>query len=283
MQFIRIKKLKIPQIILMSIKMTSTNLDQQSEYKRQKNECCIVFDYVMFAGLHLLGGSYLYDLISYTDATNNPEFMNATKTQGMSTEYLLAMVYCMYSMLAFHMIYLFSRYYRHALGITLSCLMLASLFLYVFVYRMITYSCRYRPLLSCSGETDEYNLNDEALNHAARGIEIAFLVIAVTQVLFVIGSMVKNRIDRIYYFSEEGCSEFLQTFGFYYMSAVVLALIPMIVFIGFMCLIGGGNSDASCSSTDAIYWNGVFNGNYISNGRTEEENKKENSSQELEV
>jgi hypothetical protein len=235
----------------------------ESEYKQIKRSCCIVFDYVLFAFLHCMGANYVYGLICYYDAMNNPEFANSTLVETIDPDYYTMMICCMYSMLMLFMIYACKQYTRHALGVSLSCSVVSSALLAALVGRMIQNSCRYRPLLTCQSTADGYDLSDEALNTALETLVIVSASLAGTQILFVAGSMVKNKQDRIYYFSEDARIEFLKIEGFYYLFAVVLATLPIIVSAAISCMFCGTGENGGCETSNS----GAFNWNAIASGR----------------
>ena len=235
----------------------------ESEYKQIKRSCCIIFDYVLFAFLHCMGAYYVYGLICYHDAMDNPEFANSTLVETIDPNYFTTMIYCMYSMLLLFMIYACKQYTRHAAGVCLSCSVVSSALLAALVGRMIQNSCRYRPLLTCHSSSDGYELIDDALNAAFETLGTICALLAGTQILFVVGSMVKNKQDRIYYFSEDARIEFLKIEGFYYLSAVVLAALPIIISAAISCMFCGAGDNGGCetSNSGAFNWNGIMAGN----------------------
>ena len=243
--------------------MSSLASEPETDYRKRKRHCCVVFDYAVFAGLHSLGAYYLYGLICYQDAMANAALANSTLTQSIDPEYFTLMVCCIYSMLLPFMIYACKQYTRHAFGVCLACLVLATIFLNVLVARMMNYSCKYRLLLTCYGDDADHDLNNSALDSAHSLLGTASGIAAGGQVIFVVCSMVKNRFNRIYYFSETCCVEFGKIIAFYYLIAIALASIPIIAMCMVLCLVGGGGGRGDCGPgpSDAISWNGLANGN----------------------
>jgi hypothetical protein len=246
----------------------------ESEYKRIKRSCCVVFDYVLFAFLHCMGAYYVYGLICYHDAMDNQEFANSTMVETIDPDYYTTMICCMYSMLLLFMIYALKQYTRHAVGVCLSCSVLSSALLTALVGRMILNSCKYRPLLTCQSSADGHVLSDEALSAAFETLGMVCASLVCTQLLFVVGSMVKNKQDRLYYFSEDTCIEFLKIEGFYYGSAVVLAALPVIISAAISCIVCGAGENGGCDTSNSGTFNlsGIAYGHRSSAPRSDEEN-----------
>ena len=235
----------------------------------------------------------LWQYVIHLDINANPKYaFDDDEYWDLTT--IISIGACTYFVNIIHSTCLSMIFTRHFGGINLVVHQLV----FMYIYTSCEYAkndCKKREWLSCyKNETMISNnetviLNDDGLNEASTLSIYCILYITVLILVLNIWSHLKNR-KKLHYFSEhDSCYEFSSVLVLQYTAGIIYALIPLTIWIIFMCGINNDNNNNNeCCPEDpmTVYW--IFNGKDntpIQNGtsQTYEDKKDAESIQELEV
>ena len=184
--------------------------------KHCENIIIAVLNYILYCGAHLLGISYYYTYILYEDAQKNDKYENKDITSDYADSNLIAVSIACFVVLYGQQIYLSLKYTRHILGVCLSMQFYMLLYIYSNIRAMLETDCENRQFLTCYKNTTQIELDDSVLDEYSDVTLFAICSVVMMQLTYVVGSMVRNRKQSIYYFSKTPCKEFV-TYYIYYM------------------------------------------------------------------
>jgi len=247
---------------------------EQSAMNESDEQCeniiIVILNYTLYCGAHLLGISYYYTYILYEDAQRNDKYENKDITSDYVDSNLIAVSIACFIILYGQQICLSLKYTRHILGVCLSMQFYTLLYIYSNIRAMLNTNCKNRQFLTCYKNTTQIELDDSVLDEYSDITLFAICSVVVIQLTYVVGSMVRNKKQGIYYFSKTPCKEFTIYFIYYLGVALATAIAPLIIIV--MCVTGGGGGGGGdgggCNMCQGC--NGTILGNNVESDHTQQ-------------